>query len=53
MSDLSVRNGVQHGLGRDQHGKTVKCIGSSPEDVLRDAESEALPLSDGNVVPIG
>jgi hypothetical protein len=37
--------------GRDQHGKTVSCIGSSPEQVLNDAESEALLLSSGNAVP--
>ncbi len=39
--------------GRDRHGQTVSCIGASPEEVLRDAENEALILSSDNVVPIG
>ena len=39
--------------GRDQHGQTVRCIGTSPEDVLKDAESEAMLLSNGAIVPTG
>ena len=39
--------------GHDRHGKTVRCVGTSPEDVLKDAESEALLISDPNVVPVG
>ena len=39
--------------GRDGHGQTVTCLGTNPEDVLRDAESEALLLSSENVVSIG
>ena len=39
--------------GRNRHGQTVSCLGTDPEDVLKDAESEALVLSSDNVVPIG
>ena len=39
--------------GRDRFGQTVSCLGSNPEEVLNDAESEALILSSANVVRIG
>ena len=39
--------------GRDRHGQTVNCLGTNPEEVLNDAESEALILSSTNVVRIG
>ena len=39
--------------GRDRFGQTVNCLGSNPEDVLNDAESEAMFLSSGSAVPIG
>ena len=39
--------------GRDLYGQTVSCLGSNPEEVLNDAESEALILSSANVVRIG
>jgi hypothetical protein len=39
--------------GRDQHGKTVSCIGTSPEQGLNDAESEAMLLSNAGLIPVG
>jgi hypothetical protein len=39
--------------GRNRHGQTVSCLGTNPEEVLKDAESEALILSSNNVVRIG
>jgi hypothetical protein len=39
--------------GRDRFGQTVNCLGSNPEDVLNDAESEAMMLSSGSAVPVG
>ena len=39
--------------GRNRHGQTVRCLGTSPEEVLRDAEAEALMLSSDNVVSLG
>ena len=39
--------------GRDRFGQTVNCLGNNPEDVLNDAESEAMTLSNGHAVPIG
>jgi hypothetical protein len=51
VEELST--GHWHVRGRDQHGKTVSCIGTSPEQVLNDAESEAMLLSGRSVVPVG
>jgi len=45
--------GDWHVRGRNWFGQTVSCLGSDPEDVLNDAESEALIISSSNVVRIG
>jgi hypothetical protein len=39
--------------GHDRFGQTVRCLGSNPEDVLNDAESEALVLTGRKVLQTG